>query len=49
LQKKYKVTVLSINIVNSPKKTIVSRGRYGVKGGGKKAYITLAAGQSIVL
>lgn len=49
LQKNYKVTVLKINIVNSIKKTIISRGRYGTRGGGKKAYITLKAGDSIVL
>ena len=49
LEKTYKVTVLKINIVNSIKKTIISRGRYGVRGGGKKAYITLKAGDSIVL
>lgn len=49
LEAKYKVTVLKINVVNTGKKTIISRGRYGTRGGGKKAYITLAAGQSIVL
>lgn len=49
LEKKYKVTVLSINIVNSPKKTKIYKGRLGVRGGGKKAYITLKAGESIVL
>lgn len=49
LQTKYKVTVLGINMVNSPKKEKVSRGRYGMRGGGKKAYITLKAGDSIVL
>ena len=49
LEAKYKVTVLKINIVNSIKKTIISRGRYGTRGGGKKAYITLKAGESIVL
>jgi large subunit ribosomal protein L23 len=49
LQAKYKVNVLSINIVNTPKKAKVSRGHKGMKGGGKKAYITLKAGDSIVL
>jgi large subunit ribosomal protein L23 len=49
LEAKYKVTVLKINIVNSPKKEKVSRGRYGMRGGGKKAYVTLKAGDSIVL
>lgn len=49
LQKKYKVTVLNINIVNSPKKDKFYRGKWGTRGGGKKAYITLKAGDSIVL
>ena len=49
LESKYKVTVLRINIVNSPKKEKVTKGRYGMRGGGKKAYITLKAGDSIVL
>lgn len=49
LEAKYKVTVLKINIVNSPKKEKVTKGRYGMRGGGKKAYITLKAGDSIVL
>jgi ribosomal protein L23 len=49
LVKKYKVTVLGINIVNTPKKAKISRGRMGYKGGGKKAYVTVKAGDSIVL
>lgn len=49
LEKKYKVTVLNINIVNSPKKDKFYRGKWGTRGGGKKAYITLKAGDSIVL
>ena len=49
LEKKYKVTVLNINIVNSPKKVKFNRGKKGTRGGGKKAYITLKAGGSIVL
>ena len=49
LAKKYKVTVLGIRMINSPKKLKVSRGRLGFKGGGKKAYVTLKAGESIVL
>lgn len=49
LQKKYKVTVLAINIVNSPKKHKAYKGRMGMRAGGKKAYITLKAGESIVL
>jgi large subunit ribosomal protein L23 len=49
LEKNYKVTVLEINIVNSPKKAKFYRGRFGVRGGGKKAYVTVKAGDSIVL
>jgi ribosomal protein L23 len=49
LESKYKVHVLTIRIVNFPAKKVFSRGRHGVRGGGKKAYITLAKGESIVL
>lgn len=49
LEAKYKVNILGIRIVNTKPKKIMSRGRMGVKGGGKKAYITLAKGESIVL
>lgn len=54
LETKYKVTVLAINVVNSPKKNFKKNTRngglqVGSKGGGKKAYITLKAGDSIVL
>jgi large subunit ribosomal protein L23 len=49
LIKKYKVTVLGINMVNIAKKAKNYRGRPGMKGGGKKAYITVKAGESIVL
>lgn len=49
LEKKYKVTVLGINIVNTAKKEKFYRNKWGMRGGGKKAYITLKAGDSIVL
>jgi ribosomal protein L23 len=49
LETKYKVTVININIVNSPKKDKFYKGAWGTRGGGKKAYITLKAGDSIVL
>lgn len=49
LETTHKVTVLSINIVNTPKKVKIYRGKFGMRGGGKKAYITLKAGDSIVL
>jgi large subunit ribosomal protein L23 len=49
LEIKYKVKVININIVNSPRKKVFSRGRAGVKSGFKKAYITLKKGDSIAL
>jgi len=49
LEKKYKVTVLGINMINSAKKDKFYKGKWGTRGGGKKAYITLKAGDSIVL
>jgi ribosomal protein L23 len=49
LEKTYKVNVLGIRIVNTPAKKKVYRGRIGYKSATKKAYITLAKGQSIVL
>jgi large subunit ribosomal protein L23 len=49
LVKKYKVTVLGINMINSAKKDKFYKGKWGTRGGGKKAYITLKAGDSIVL
>lgn len=49
LEAKYKVTILGIRIINSPKKPVFNRGYHGTKGGGKKAYITLKKGDSIVL
>jgi large subunit ribosomal protein L23 len=49
LEKTYKVKVLNVNIVNSPRKKVFSRGRHGVRLGSKKAYITLKKGDSIAL
>lgn len=49
LIKKYKVTVLGIRMVNIAKKAKVYRGRAGHRGGGKKAYVTVKKGESIVL
>ena len=49
LENTYKVKVLNVNIVNSPRKKVFSRGRQGVKSGFKKAYITLKKGDSIAL
>lgn len=45
----YNVTVTKVNVVTIPKKQISRRGRRGVKGGGKKAYVTLTKGDKIEL
>jgi large subunit ribosomal protein L23 len=49
LEATYKVQVLSINVINTKTKKVFSRGRFGVKGGGKKVYVTLKKGDAIVL
>ena len=49
LEKKYKVKVLNINIINIAKKHKLYRGKPGYRGGGKKAYVTLKKGDSLVL
>jgi ribosomal protein L23 len=49
LKFKYKVNILGIRVVNTKAKKVFSRGQHGTRGGGKKAYITLAKGESIVL
>ena len=43
----YKVTPLKINIVNSPSKAVMRKGKPGVKSGFKKAIITLKKGDKI--
>ncbi len=43
----YKVTPVSVNIVNTPRKQIFSRGKMGMKKGGKKAYVYLKKGDKI--
>lgn len=37
----YKVNPVKVNIINIPRKKIVSKGKIGVRGGGKKAMIFL--------
>ncbi len=44
---KYKVSPIKINIVNSPNKKVMRKGRPGVKSGVKKAIITLKKGDKI--
>jgi len=43
----YKVTPISVNITKVPAKAIFSRGKAGVKKGGRKAYVTLKKGDRI--
>lgn len=43
----YKVTPLDVRVVKIPSKTKFSRGKFGVKKGGVKAYVQLKKGDSI--
>lgn len=45
----YKVKPVKINIVNTPNKEIIVRGKKGVKQGGKKAYVYLKKEDKIEL
>ncbi len=47
----YKVTPKSVNMVTVPTKEVrnARTGRKGVKGGGKKAYVYLKSGDSIII
>ncbi len=47
----YKVTPVAVRMVNVPEKSVrhMKTGRYGVKAGGKKAYVSLKSGDSITL
>ncbi|MEN9852537.1 MAG: ribosomal subunit protein large subunit ribosomal protein [Candidatus Parcubacteria bacterium] len=45
----YKVKPLAINVMNTPKKKVFIRGKWGVKGGGKKVVVFLKKGDSINL
>jgi large subunit ribosomal protein L23 len=47
VEKVYGVKVTNVNIVNVPSKTRMVRGRYGEKGGYKKAIVTLKEGDAI--
>lgn len=44
---KYKVNPIKINIVNSPAKKVMRKGKPGVKSGVKKAIVTLKKGDKI--
>lgn len=43
----YKVRPIRVNVLRVPKKNIMSKGRVGVRGGGRKALIYLKAGDKI--
>ncbi|MEK7539235.1 MAG: 50S ribosomal protein L23 [Patescibacteria group bacterium] len=43
----YKVKPLKVNVSNVPKKNIMSKGKAGIKGGGRKALVYLKAGDKI--
>ena len=43
----YKISPLKIGIVNLPRKKIMARGKIGMRGGGKKAYVYLKEGDKI--
>ncbi len=43
----YKVKPLRVNVLNVPKKSIMSKGKKGVRGGGRKALVYLKKGDKI--
>jgi len=43
----YKVKPLRVNVLKVPKKNIMSKGKMGVKGGGRKALVYLKKGDKI--
>jgi len=43
----YKVTPVKVNMVKIPKKQVFVRGKWGIKKGGKKAYVFLKKGDKI--
>jgi len=43
----YKVKPVKVNVLPVPKKEIISKGKWGVKGGGRKALVYLKAGDKI--
>ena len=43
----YKVDAVKVNIAKVPSKNVISRGRKGVKTGGKKAFVYLKEGDNI--
>ena len=43
----FKVKPLKVNVLSIPRKNIMSKGKIGVKGGGRKALVYLKAGDKI--
>jgi len=43
----YKVKPTKVNVLPIPKKTVMSKGRAGVRGGGRKAFVYLKKGDKI--
>jgi large subunit ribosomal protein L23 len=43
----YNVTPIKVAVVTLPKKEVFIRGKWGTKGGGKKAYVYLKKGETI--
>lgn len=49
IKRLYGINPISVNITAISPKRVLVRGRYGVKGGGKKAVITVKKGESLPL
>jgi large subunit ribosomal protein L23 len=45
--KLYKVKPVKVNVLSIPKKKTMSKGKTGVRGGGRKAFVYLKAGDKI--
>jgi len=43
----YKVKPVKVNVLSVPKKKIMSKGKMGVRGGGRKAFVYLKKGDKI--
>ena len=43
----YKVKPVKVNVLNIPRKKIMSKGKMGVRGGGRKAFVYLKKGDKI--
>lgn len=43
----YKVHPVKVNVLNIPRKSIMSKGKLGMRGGGRKAFIYLKKGDKI--